>query len=142
LNETTIGKKALRQQRGDFVGAHGYKCACADGIVASHRTAGKYRDDGQKAAKRKPAVAAVGDGTVRAQTARALASFPSNQRASDSHDYTRLTALEEWNASLDETDAMFNDTCSGSSTMHCEPGSHAACQLAAIDGICMTGTCK
>ncbi|BFG75989.1 hypothetical protein PTKU46_40220 [Paraburkholderia terrae] len=53
-------------------------------------TARQDREDGQKAAKRKPAVAAVGDGAVSAKTPRELTTIPPNQRASDSHDYTRL----------------------------------------------------
>lgn len=61
--------------------------------MTSDRATGQGRDDGQKAAKRKPAVS-VGDGTVSAETTRTLTTFPPNQRTSDSHDYTRLTVLK------------------------------------------------
>jgi hypothetical protein len=99
VNRTVNRGEALRQQRGDFVRANRYESARRDGVVASDRTAGQDREDGQKAAKRKAAVAAVGDGAFRTKTSR-LTAFPPNQRASDSHDYTRLAALKVLNASL------------------------------------------
>jgi len=64
--------------------------------VTSNWTAGQDREDGQKAAERKAAVAAVGDGAVSAKTSR-LTTIPSHQRASDSHDYTRLATLKVLN---------------------------------------------
>jgi hypothetical protein len=67
--------------------------------MASDRAAGQDREDGQEAAKRKAAAAAVGNGGVMAKTIR-LTAFPPNQRASDSHDYTRLATLKVLNASL------------------------------------------
>jgi hypothetical protein len=99
VNRTVNRREALRQQRSDLVRAHGYESARRDGIVASDRTAGQDREDGQKAAKRKAAVAAVGDGAFRTKTSR-LTAFPPNQRASDSHDYTRLATLKVLNVSL------------------------------------------
>jgi hypothetical protein len=95
----TVNREALGQQGSDFVGAYGDESARRDGIVASDRTAGQDREDGQKAAKRKAAVAAVGDGAFRTKTSR-LTAFPPNQRASDSHDYTRLATLKVLNASF------------------------------------------
>ena len=92
------GREALRQQRSNLVRAHGYESARRDGIVTSDGTAGQDREDGQEAAKRKAAVAAVGDGAFRTKTSR-LTAFPPNQRASDSHDYTRLATLKVLNAS-------------------------------------------
>jgi hypothetical protein len=98
VNRTVKRREALRQQRSDFVRAHGYESARRDRIVTSDRTAGQDREDGQKAAKRQAAVAAVGDGAFRTKTSR-LTAFPPNQRASDSHDYTRLATLKVLNAS-------------------------------------------
>jgi len=68
--------------------------------VTTDGTARQDREDGQKAAKRKPAVAAVGDGAVSARTTR-LTAIPSHQRASDSHDYTRLATLKVLNGLLE-----------------------------------------
>lgn len=88
--------EALRQQRGDFIRAHSDESARGDGIAASDGTAGQGGEDGQKAAVRKAgkaAAAAVGDGAFTTKTARLIA-FPSDQRASDSHDYTRLATLK------------------------------------------------
>ena len=93
VNRTGNRREALGQQRSDLVCANGDKRTCRDGIVTSDRTAGQDREDGQEAAKRKAAVAAVGDGAVRTKTIR-LTAFPPNQRASDSHDYTRLATLK------------------------------------------------
>jgi hypothetical protein len=91
---TAAGAEALGQQRRDFVGTHGDECARGDGVATSDGTTGKDREDGQKAAIRKLAVAAVGNGVVSAKTPRGLTTIPSYQRASDSHDYTRLAMLE------------------------------------------------
>ncbi len=99
VNRTRDREKALRQQRSDLVRAHRYEGTRRDGIMASDRTAGQDCEDGQKAAKRKAAVAAVGDGAFRTKTSR-LTALPPNQRASDSHDYTRLATLKVLNASL------------------------------------------
>ena len=68
--------------------------------MTSNGTAGQDREDGQEAAERKAAVAAVGDGAVSARTTR-LTSIPSHQRASDSHDYTRLATLKVLNGLLE-----------------------------------------
>jgi hypothetical protein len=68
VNRTVKRREALRQQRSDFVRAHGYESARRDRIVTSDRTAGQDREDGQKAAKRQAAVAAVGDGAFRTKT--------------------------------------------------------------------------
>ena len=98
MNRTVNRREALRQQRSDFVRAHGYESARRDGIVTSDGTARQDLEDGQKAAKRKAAVAAVGDGAFRTKTSR-LTTFPLNQRASDSHDDTRLATLKVLNVS-------------------------------------------
>jgi hypothetical protein len=89
-SRTTVEGKALGQQRRDFVGMHRNEGACGNGVVTTDGAARQDREDGQKAAKRKPAVAAVGDGVVSAKTPRELTTIPPHQRASDSHDYTRL----------------------------------------------------
>lgn len=68
--------------------------------MTSNGTAGQDREDGQEAAERKAAVAAVGDGAVSARTTR-LTTIPSHQRASDSHDYTRLATLKVLNGLLE-----------------------------------------
>jgi hypothetical protein len=97
INRMVKRREALRQQRRDFVCSHRNEGARGDGVVTSHGTAGQDRKDGQEAAERKAAVAAVGDGAVSAGTTR-LTAIPSNQRASDSHadspDYTRLATLK------------------------------------------------
>src|SRR5258705_9490567 len=78
--------------------------------MTSNGAAGQDREDGQKAAKRKPAVAAVGDGAISAKTPRVLTTIPPNQRASDSHDYTRLATLKVLNASFKKTHRAFKKT--------------------------------
>jgi len=88
-------REALRQQRSDVVFAHGDECA-GDSVAAPKGTARRDCEDGQKAAERKAAVAAVGDGAVSAHTTRATA-IPTHQGASDSHDDT-LTLLRVWRA--------------------------------------------
>lgn len=84
------GKEALRQQRRRVVDMHGDMRASRRDVMAANGAAGKDGEDGQKPAKRKFAGAAVGDGAVGAKTIRARTAIPSNQRASDSHDDTRL----------------------------------------------------
>jgi len=69
---------------------HGDMRASRRDVMAANGAAGKDGEDGQKPAKRKFAGAAVGDGAAGAETIRARAAIPSNQRASDSHDDTRL----------------------------------------------------
>ena len=70
---------------------HGDVGACRGDVMAPDGATGKDgEDDGRGPAKRKLAGAAVGDGAAGAKTIRALAAVPSNQRASDSHDDTRL----------------------------------------------------
>lgn len=66
--------------------------------MTSNGTAGQDREDGQEAAKRKLAAAAVGRGAISAKTPRGLRTFPPDQRASDSHDDTRLGNIEEGDA--------------------------------------------
>jgi hypothetical protein len=68
--------------------------------VTSNRTTRKDCEDGHEAAERKAAAAAVGDGAVSARTTR-LTTIPSHQRASDSHDYTRLATLKVLNGLLE-----------------------------------------
>nr|WP_161783708.1 hypothetical protein [Caballeronia glathei] len=85
-------EEALRQQRSHANAMHGDEGACGDGVVASHGTARQDGECGQEAAIDKPA-AAIGDGHVGAGLARVLTFAPSDQRASDSHDYTRLAVL-------------------------------------------------
>lgn len=68
--------------------------ACRDGVMAPDGPAGKDCEDGQKQARGKPAANAVGDGgAVTAKTPR-MTSIPSHQRATDSHNYTRLGWLK------------------------------------------------
>jgi len=63
--------------------------------VTPHGAARKDREDGQEQARGKPAANAVGDGgAVTAKTPR-MTSIPSHQRATDSHNYTRLVALNK-----------------------------------------------
>lgn len=69
---------------------HGDMRASRCDVMAANGAAGKDGEDGQKPGKRKFAGAAVGDGAAGAKTIRARAAIPSNQRASDSHDDTRL----------------------------------------------------
>ncbi len=90
----TNGKEALRQQRGGVVDGNGDVGAGARHVVTSNAATGQDREDGQELAERKRAVAAVGDGAAGAKTIRDLAAVPSNQRASDSHDSTRLSDVE------------------------------------------------
>jgi len=71
--------------------------------MASDGATGEDREDGQETAKRKAAAAAVGDGAVSTGATPHLTSIPPNQRASDSHDYTRLAALKVLNASFEKT---------------------------------------
>ncbi|CAM2183385.1 hypothetical protein PSAC2689_50077 [Paraburkholderia sacchari] len=69
---------------------NGNEGAGRDGVMASNGPAGKNGEDGGKQARGKPAATAVGDGgAVTAKTPR-MTSFPSHQRATDSHNYTRL----------------------------------------------------
>ncbi|CAM2138105.1 hypothetical protein PT2222_100121 [Paraburkholderia tropica] len=68
----------------------GDKGACGNGVMAPDGPAGKDCEDGEKQARGKPAATAVGDGgAVTAKTPR-MTSIPSHQRATDSHNYTRL----------------------------------------------------
>jgi hypothetical protein len=70
---------------------HGDVGACRRDVMAPDRATGKdSEDDGRGSAKRKLAGAAVGDGAAGAKPTRSPAAIPSNQRASDSHDDTRL----------------------------------------------------
>lgn len=84
------GTEALRQQRSGVVDVNGDVGACGCHVVTPNAAAGKDRKDGQKPAERKRAGAAVGDGGVGANAVRDMTAVPSNQRASDSHDDTRL----------------------------------------------------
>ena len=82
--------EALRQQRRHFVGIDGDECACGNGVVAPNGTTGQDGVDRQvKQARTMPAATAVGSGNGAAQTSH-IASIPPHQRATDSHDYTRL----------------------------------------------------
>ena len=62
--------------------------------MAPDRPARKDRNDGQVQARGKPAATAIGDGSaVTAKTPR-MTSIPSDQRATDSHNCTRLGNVE------------------------------------------------
>ncbi|MFM0643314.1 hypothetical protein PQR14_03215 [Paraburkholderia bryophila] len=123
MNRTTKRREALRQQRRDFVRANGNEGARGDRVVTSNGTAGQDREDGQEAAERKAAVAAVGDGAVSARTTR-LTSIPSHQRASDSHDYTRLATLKVLNGLLEiRTRRLKKQDAGMIFSYRCEPGS-------------------
>ena len=92
-DETNDVKKgeALRQQRRHFVGVDGDECACGNSVVTPNGTTGQDGVDRQvKQARTMPAATAVvGSGRRAAQTSH-IASIPPHQRATDSHDYTRL----------------------------------------------------
>lgn len=109
VKRTAKGREALRQQRSDFVGAHGDERARRRSVVTPHRTTGQDGEDGQEQARGKPAATAVGDGRVTAKTPR-MTSIPPYQRATDSHDYTRLTTLKVLNAPIDETHVAFKES--------------------------------
>lgn len=87
--------EALRQQRSDVVDVDGDISARGRYVVTSDAAARQDGEDGQEPAERKRAVAAVGDGAAGAKAIRARTAVPSNQRASDSHDKTRLGDVEE-----------------------------------------------
>lgn len=94
MKRTAQEGEALGQQRRDFVGMHRDKCACRDGVMATDGPTGKDCEDGQKRTRGKPAATAIGDGgAVTAKTPR-MTSIPSHQRATDSHNYTRLEFVE------------------------------------------------
>lgn len=95
IDRGTNGKEALGEQRGGVVEGNGDVGAGARHVVTSNAATGQDREDGQEQAERKRAVAAVGDGAAGAKTIRDLAAVPSNQRASDSHDSTRLSDVED-----------------------------------------------
>ncbi|ABC36177.1 hypothetical protein DR62_07735 [Burkholderia thailandensis] len=101
--------EALRQQRGDFVDMHGDVGACGDGVVTSHGATGQDGDDGRKQARNKRAAAAVGEGDVMRETRR-MSSIPPYQRATDSHDYTRLVTLKVLNTPFHRTHSAFNQS--------------------------------
>ena len=87
--------EALGQKRRDFVRVDGNEGACRDRVVTPNRAAGKDREDGQEQARGKPAATAVGDGgAVTAKTPR-MTTIPPHQRATDSHNNTRLVALKK-----------------------------------------------
>lgn len=91
-DETNDVKKgeALRQQRRHFVGIDGDECACGNGVVAPNGTTRQDGVDRQMLqARTMPAATAIGRGRRAARTSR-HASIPPHQRATDSHDYTRL----------------------------------------------------
>ena len=88
--------EALRQERRDFVRMDSNECACGNGVTTPDRPARKYRDGRPEQARGKPAATAIGDGSaVTAKTPR-MTSIPSDQRATDSHYYTRLGNVDIW----------------------------------------------
>lgn len=99
--------EALWQKRGDFVDVHGDVGACGDGVVTSYGTTGQDGEDGRKQARNKRAAAAVGEGDVMRDACR-MSSIPPYQRATDSHDYTRLVTLKVLNTPVHRTHSAFN----------------------------------
>ncbi|AFI68791.1 hypothetical protein GSH05_28135 [Burkholderia pseudomallei] len=106
---TASGGEALRQQRGDFVDVHGDIGACGDGVVTSHGATRQDGEYGRKQARNKRAAAAVGEGDVM-RDARRMSSIPPYQRATDSHDYTRLVTLKVLNTPVRRTHEAFNQS--------------------------------
>lgn len=104
---TAAEGEALGQQRGDFVDVHGDVGACGDGVVTSHGATGQDGEYGRKQARNKRAAAAVGEGDVM-RDVRRMSSIPPYQRATDSHDYTRLVTLKVLNTPAHRTHPAFN----------------------------------
>jgi hypothetical protein len=86
-------KEALRQQRRHADAIDCDERACGDAIVTAHRTARQDGEGGLEAAIETTA-AANGDGALSARRPGVQASAPYDQRASDSHDMTRLLRFE------------------------------------------------
>lgn len=99
----------LRQQRSGVVGVDGDERARGGCVVTPNATARNSREDVQKTAERKLAVAAVGSGALSAEIPRRLSTIPSNQRASDSHDDTRLGDVKGIERIASSNVAAFNE---------------------------------
>jgi hypothetical protein len=108
--------------------------------MTPHGTAGQDGENGQEAAERKLAAAANGGGSVSAKTPRWLTTIPPDQRASDSHDDTRLaTLLKVLNTLFFEHPGAFKESGHRPvATALREPGFQTA---GTPDDECMTTTC-
>ena len=87
--------EALRQQRCHAHAMNRDERACGDAVVAPHGTARQHGEGGLEAAIGKTA-AAIGHGTLSAAMTRVLALAPYDQRALDSHDFTRVLRVQRF----------------------------------------------
>lgn len=86
----TSAREALRQQRRHVVALYCDTGARRGDVVTSNGTTGKNGGNGHETTQRKAAAAPVDAGATCMRTHRMRAAIPPNQRASDSHDDTRL----------------------------------------------------